>query len=247
MPIYPIGHQLTILETVDSSNNYAMQMVQQKGAIHGQVFFALDQTAGKGQRGKVWHSEPTSNIIMSVVLETTGLAASDQFYLSMAMALGCRNWFAQKAGDETSVKWPNDIYWRDRKAGGMLIENKWFGQEWQFSVVGIGINLNQTQFPQTSRKPVSLRQITGRNLDLLQEARLLCEELENRWQQLRRGEKQSIHTEYQSRLFGMNKICRFRRNTIEFETRVVGVSEQGELLTQDQTARRFKVGEIEWV
>jgi BirA family biotin operon repressor/biotin-[acetyl-CoA-carboxylase] ligase len=213
MPIYPIGHQLTILETVDSSNNYAMQMVQQKGAIHGQVFFALDQTAGKGQRGKVWHSEPASNIIMS----------------------------------ETSVKWPNDIYWRDRKAGGMLIENKWFGQEWQFSVVGIGINLNQTQFPQTSRKPVSLRQITGRNLDLLQEARLLCEELENRWQQLRRGEKQSIHTEYQSRLFGMNKICRFRRNTIEFETRVVGVSEQGELLTQDQTARRFKVGEIEWV
>ena len=74
MPIYPIGHQLTILETVDSSNNYAMGQLQEQKAVHGQVYFALEQTAGKGQMGKQWISEPAANIMASIVLETRQLA-----------------------------------------------------------------------------------------------------------------------------------------------------------------------------
>lgn len=247
MPIYPIGHQLTILETVDSSNNYAMGQVQQQAAAHGQAYFALEQTAGKGQMGKRWFTDPATNILLSIVLETTGLAGSDQFYLSMAMALGCRDWFAGHAGEETRVKWPNDLYWRDRKAGGILIENKWLGQEWQFAVVGMGINMNQTGFPEATRRPVSLKQITGKSMDLLSEVRALCASLEHRWQQLVSGEKQRIWLDYQAHLFGVGRICRFRKNNIVFDSRVNGVSTSGELLTSDSVDRSFKVGEIEWI
>ncbi|WP_290790585.1 biotin--[acetyl-CoA-carboxylase] ligase [Flavihumibacter sp. UBA7668] len=247
MPIYPIGHQLTILETVDSSNNYAMGQLQEQKAVHGQVYFALEQTAGKGQMGKQWISEPASNIMVSIVLETRQLAHSDQFYLSMAMALGCQRWFGEYAGDETRVKWPNDLYWRDRKAGGILIENKWLGPEWQFAVVGIGINLNQTSFPETPRKAVSLRQITGRKMDLLQELRLLCQTLEYRWQQLLNGKHKEIHRDYLLHLFGRDQLCRMRKNNIVFETRILGVTETGELQTRDSLDRQFKVGEVEWL
>ncbi|MCG7860679.1 biotin--[acetyl-CoA-carboxylase] ligase, partial [Flavihumibacter sediminis] len=94
---------------VDSSNNYAMGQVQLRKAEHGSAYFALEQTAGKGQRGKQWQSEPATNIMVSIVLETSQLASSDLFYLSMAMALGARDWLAKHTGEETRVKWPNDL------------------------------------------------------------------------------------------------------------------------------------------
>ena len=247
MPHYPIGQKLTILDSVDSSNNYAMGQVQSQKAEHGSAYFALEQTAGKGQRGKQWQSEPATNIMVSIVLETSQLASSDLFYLSMAMALGAHDWLAKHAGEETRVKWPNDLFWRDRKAGGILIENKWSGSDWQFAVVGLGINVNQVVFEETGRKPVSLRQITGKTYDLMQETRKLFENLEFRWQQLRDGKRSILHEDYQAHLFGKGKICRFRKNTIVFESLVLGVDSNGELLTRDKTDRRFRVGEIEWI
>lgn len=247
MPHYPIGHKLTILDSVDSSNNYAMGQVQSQKAEHGSAYFALEQTAGKGQRGKQWQSEPATNIMVSIVLETSQLASSDLFYLSMAMALGAHDWLAKHAGEETRVKWPNDLFWRDRKAGGILIENKWSGSDWQFAVVGLGINVNQVVFEETGRKPVSLRQITGKTYDLMQETRKLFENLELRWQQLQDGERSILYEDYQTHLFGKGKICRFRKNNIVFESLVLGVDSNGELLTRDKTDRRFRVGEIEWI
>ncbi len=247
MPLSPIGHKLTILDSVDSSNNYAMGQVQARKAEHGEAWFALEQTAGKGQRGKLWHSEPATNIMVSIVLETNRLASSDLFYLSMAMALGARDWLAQHTGSETQVKWPNDLYWRDRKAGGILIENKWSGSEWQFSVVGLGINVNQVVFEDTGRKPVSLRQITGKTYDLMEETRKLFTSLEFRWQQLAGDKKSILQSDYQEHLYGKGEICRFRKNAIVFESLVLGVDANGELLTRDTIDRRFRVGEVEWI
>lgn len=93
-------------------------------ASHGTAYFALQQTAGKGQRGKIWHTTPGENIMMSVVIQPEPLKTSQQFLLSAAIALGCYDFFKNYAGEETSIKWPNDIYWRDRKAAGILIESR---------------------------------------------------------------------------------------------------------------------------
>lgn len=247
MPVQHIGHQLIILDSVDSSNNYAMALTQQRLAGHGDTFFALEQKAGKGQMGRRWISRPNENIIISIVLETTALAPDMVFYLSMAMALGTYDWFAEIAGEESSLKWPNDIYWRDRKAGGILIENNWAGPHWQFAIVGIGINVNQVNFEEGTKKPVSLRQITGKSFDLQVEVRKLCEKLEYRWNQLVAGKKKELLESYNQVLFSRGMPVRLRKDNMVFETTIRGVNENGELLTSDTLDRCFRVGEVEWV
>ena len=179
-----IGHSFIELPSVDSTNNYAMAQAQARTASHGTLIFAHEQWAGKGQRGKSWTSQPGENIILSLILEPGPLPVTQYFPLSCAIALACLDFFSRYAGpDETRIKWPNDIYWRDRKAGGILIENSLKGDRWAYSIAGMGININQTTFPPTARNPVSLRQITGRSFDAVELARELGACLDLRYQQ----------------------------------------------------------------
>ena len=138
--MHSAANSFIILTSVDSTNNYAMAMVQSGQASHGDAFFSWEQTAGKGQRGRHWQTGKGQNIALSVVLEPTAIKPGHQFYLSVAVALACYDFFNAIAGPETFIKWPNDIFWRDRKAGGVLIENVFNGNTWRFAVVGIGIN-----------------------------------------------------------------------------------------------------------
>ena len=90
---------------------------------HGMAIFAREQTSGKGQRGKNWVSEKDANIVLSILLNPYPLGIQDQFKLSVCVSVSIYEFFSRYAGDETKIKWPNDLYWRDRKAGGILIEN----------------------------------------------------------------------------------------------------------------------------
>ena len=163
-----------ILTSVDSTNNYAMASIRDGIAKHGYACFSYEQTHGKGRRGKVWRTEKGKNIILSIVVNTSFLTVYQQFYLSAAVSLGCIDLFKKYAGDETKIKWPNDIFWNDRKAGGILIENVIKGNVWQWSVIGIGININQTEFNlDTVFKPVSLKQITWKDFDVIELAKEL--------------------------------------------------------------------------
>jgi BirA family biotin operon repressor/biotin-[acetyl-CoA-carboxylase] ligase len=98
--------------------------------------------------------------------------------VSMLVAVGCFNFFITYAGDETSIKWPNDIYWRDRKAAGILIENSFRGPIWQWSIAGMGVNINQTEFGTGLNKAVSLKQITGKTFQVPALAKELCTHIE---------------------------------------------------------------------
>lgn len=145
MPHPTIGQRLIILPVIDSTNNYAMGQATAGQAGHGTVYFALEQTAGKGQRGKTWLTTPGENIMMSVVIQPQALKTSQQFLLSAAIALGCYDFFKNYAGEETRIKWPNDLYWRDRKAGGILIESRLGNRE---SSIVNGQSEAGNQFPQ---------------------------------------------------------------------------------------------------
>ena len=138
----PIGKPFIELPTVESSNNYATRQVQAHLAGHGATWFAYNQTKGKGQRGNTWTTHPGQNIILTTVIEPIHLKLADQFILSAAVAVACYDFFSSYALDETSIKWPNDIYWKDRKAGGILIENILQGTDWKYAIVGIAININ---------------------------------------------------------------------------------------------------------
>lgn len=257
MPHPTIGQRLIILPTIDSTNNYAMGQAAAGKAPHGTVYFALEQTAGKGQRGKTWITTPGENIMMSVVIQPQALKTSQQFLLSAAIALGCYDFFKNYAGDETRIKWPNDIYWRDRKAGGILIESR-LGNvhhepsihdsrlpSWLFAIAGMGININQTQFAPEALRPVSLKQITGKTYDINALARELCSSLENRYQAIHNPVQ--LLADYHQALYKLQQPVKLKKGNSVFETTIQGVTPTGQLITRDTLERYFDVGEVEWV
>ena len=168
-----LGAPLIELSTIDSTNIYAMAQIKAGLAKSGSCYTADFQTNGKGQHGRVWESSKGQNLLCSYILELNTLdtlknwTPADQIGFSAAIALGIRAFFDAHTNGDTKIKRPNDIYWRGRKAGGILIENLLKGTEWTWAVVGIGININQTVFSPEAPNPVSLKQITGRDWDIL--------------------------------------------------------------------------------
>ncbi len=280
--IYTGGH-LTILESVDSTNNYAMAKVRTGLAKHGDGFFAMAQVNGKGQRGKAWITEPGTNIILTLVMQPFPLQLNQQFHFNSAIALAACDFFARYAGDETTIKWPNDIYWRDRKAGGILIENIIVSRQasdgsndtkfeidrpdaiknnkntdegltphaaglkspWQWAITGMGININQTAFPENIRNAVSLKQITGMDHDVIELAKELCGYVQRRYQQLLAGN--NLLKEYNDHLFKKGAAVRLKKGSRVFEGIIKEVSISGELVVMTAAEEHFNFGEIEWV
>jgi BirA family transcriptional regulator, biotin operon repressor / biotin---[acetyl-CoA-carboxylase] ligase len=193
-----LGAPLIELSTIDSTNIYAMDQIKQGLAKSGSCYTADFQTNGKGQHGRVWESSKGQNLLCSYILELNTLDAlknwtpADQIGFSASIALGARAFFAAFAGSETKIKKPNDIYFSDRKAGGILIENLVRGKEWTWTVIGIGMNINQSSFSSAavnsvSSNPISLQEITNKIWDLKQMQQHLSEALSNaiqNWLQL---------------------------------------------------------------
>ena len=183
-----LGAPLIELSTIDSTNIYAMAQIKAGLAKSGSCYTADFQTNGKGQHGRVWESSKGQNLLCSYILELNTLDAlknwtpADQIGFSAAIALGARAFFAAFAGSETKIKKPNDIYFSDRKAGGILIENLVRGQEWTWAVIGIGMNINQTEFSpealnSVSSNPISLQEITNQSWDVKKMQQHLSEAL----------------------------------------------------------------------
>ena len=201
-----LGAPLIELSTIDSTNIYAMAQIKEGLAKSGSCFRADYQTHGKGQHGRVWESSKGQNLLCSYIIELNTLDAlknwtpADQIGFSAAIALGVRAFFAAFAGSETKIKKPNDIYFSDRKAGGILIENLVRGQEWTWAVIGIGMNINQTEFSpealnSVSSNPISLQEITNQSWDLKKMQQHLSEALNNAihdWMQF--GEEATLKT-----------------------------------------------------
>ena len=182
-PIITLGEPLIELSEIDSTNMYAMEQIHAQKALSGSVYQTDFQTNGKGQHGRIWESHRGENLLCTYILELNALkqgknwVPSEQLGLSAAVALGAQAFFMEFAGEETKIKKPNDIYWRDRKAGGILIENIVRGTDWNWTVIGIGLNINQTQFSNEAGKPVSLKQITGKHWDIKAMQKKLAESL----------------------------------------------------------------------
>ncbi len=241
------GSSFVFLKQVDSTNNYAMAMVHAGMAKHGNAWFTDHQTAGKGQRGKAWATGEGQNIALSIVLIPPKLKIIHPFQLSVAVALATFDFFSSYAGEETQIKWPNDIYWRDRKAGGILIENKFSGNHWKWAVVGIGLNINQTQFDESLINPVSLTQITGKSFDPERLARELHAAILKRTSQLLTKSYETVLGEYNQHLYKKQQSVRLKKDNMVFETVIKGVSSKGQLLTADAIERHFDFGEVEWI
>jgi BirA family biotin operon repressor/biotin-[acetyl-CoA-carboxylase] ligase len=236
-----------ILGVTDSTNNYAMGQVYAGLAKHGMVWFAREQTSGKGQRGNTWLSKPGKNIIMSISLQPPAHFLNQPFLFNALISNTSRQFLDEYIPGEVKVKWPNDLYIRDRKAGGVLIENNYQGKAWNWSVAGIGINVNQESFPGEIRNPVSIHQVTGKEYDVLTLGRRLHHLILEAVDASTTESLPKVLEEYNSHLFRLGESVKLRKRNIVFETRIEGVDARGQLITSDNLTREFSFGEVEWV
>ena len=144
------------------------------------------------------------------------------------------------------IKWPNDIFINDSKAGGILIENVIKGTLWQWAVIGIGLNINQEKFEKFNLKATSLKLATGENYDVLNLAEELILLVLKRVEELKSGNFEKMLEEYNQYLFARNKIVKLKKENILFETKIIGVSSSGQLITKDAFERRFDFDEVEF-
>ncbi len=247
MSAFPAGYRFHDLREIPSTNLYAMERIYAGLAAAGDVFFAQQQLAGKGQRGKSWYSQPGESILMSVVYDMLKLAPSQSFRLSATIALACQEFLQNMVADTVQIKWPNDLYWRDRKAGGILIENALNAGTWKWSVVGIGINVNQQLFPENLPNPVSLQMITGRRHDAAELAKLLCVFLEKRMQDLFAGKWNQILEAYNQALYGRGQVKKLKKDNAIIPCTIRRVNGHGVLLAGESEEWQFEHGEVDWL
>jgi BirA family biotin operon repressor/biotin-[acetyl-CoA-carboxylase] ligase len=139
------------------------------------------------------------------------------------------------------------LYWRDRKAAGILIENNLQGNKWAWAIAGIGINVNQTEFPDLTKKAVSIKQITGNSLDPIQIAKEFCGFLETRYNQLKNQGFDELLALYNGRLYKKAQMVRLRKNNIVGDYLIKSVNSIGELVVEAGIENHFAHGSVEWI
>ena len=174
------------------------------------------------------------------------MPASSAFLFSTAIAVACYNFCKVYTGGEISVKWPNDLYWRDRKAGGILVENIFRGSTWEWSIVGIGLNINQVKFPENLTNPVSFRQITGKTFPVLEMSKELCFHLQQTWEDLLTGGDEVLQI-YNNALYKRGETVKLKQAARIFDARIDGVNKNGQLEVFTAIPEYFNHGDISWI
>lgn len=172
----------------------------------GTIFAALSQSAGRGQKGNIWHSARGSNLTFSILFKPHSIPAGSQFAICEAVSLALADYLASKR-ISCRIKWPNDIYVGDRKICGILIENTLSGEGVASSIIGIGFNLNQTYFPPDVPNATSLSLLTGGIYNLKGELKHLAEHILRRLDAADKG--QNLKGEYETLLYRKDKACRY--------------------------------------
>ena len=216
---------------------------------HGDMICAERQTAGRGQRGHTWTSPEGVNLLFSVVLCPTFLPAGEQFLLSQAVALALVDTLGT-CGIDARIKWTNDIYAGDRKLVGILIEHNLTGDRLSRTIVGIGVNVNQTRFDPSLPNPSSMHLETGCEYDRQEVLHRLGDCLAARYEQLEKGDREALQADYRRRMYRLGERHRYRYpdgRTVEAVLR--GVRPSGELLLElpDGRTEGYLFREIEFV
>jgi len=238
---------IRILRT-DSTNNYANQQIRDTTLPEGTVFLTYEQTAGRGQVKNHWESEPGKNLTFSIVFYPDFLEIRRQFLISKVVTLGIYKAIT-KYVDQLKIKWPNDIYVEDRKLGGILIENSIMSGILKSSVVGIGMNVNQTVFHSDAPNPVSLQLLTNEHFDCETILLEVLSGINSYYELLRQGEYEIIDQQYLSVLYRLNEKHKFRTEIEVIEGEIIGVNEIGQLLIRREDGKilDFHFKEVEFL
>jgi BirA family biotin operon repressor/biotin-[acetyl-CoA-carboxylase] ligase len=223
-----IGSKLFFFENLPSTNIKAADLLKSDDLPEGSIVYTNYQSAGRGQMGNIWESEDGKNLLISIVLVPSMINPADQFLISMTVSLGICD-FLKRHIPACAIKWPNDIYVKNDKIAGILIENLIIGDQIKSTIAGIGINVNQVKFLSDSPNPVSLSLITGMSYDLSACLSQLAFNLDKRYKQLISEKFKEIKDMYVSQLFRLNEWSHYRDTSGIFTGRILNVADNGRL------------------
>ncbi|MDE6296684.1 MAG: biotin--[acetyl-CoA-carboxylase] ligase [Muribaculaceae bacterium] len=241
---------LTLSEVL-STNSYCREHFKELGL--NICVRALSQPEGRGQRGNSWESEPGKNLTFSILWKPAGLAPREQFSISEATACGVVD-YLESRGIEARVTWPNEIYVGDKKICGILIEHSLIGNEMDYSIIGVGINVNQHDFISDALNPVSMWQLTGKRYDLRQEMESVGEMIERNLEAIKDVEgRKDMHSRFLKKLWrGDGNGYRFRDVATgeEYMGVIKGIESDGflnVLPSEGGDVRRYAFKEVEFI
>ena len=240
------GKTVHFAKETDSTNEWCKRM-SKEGAEHGKLAVTEFQSAGKGRLGRRWTAPEGSSVMMSILLRPE---FEPQYASMLTLVMGLSVAQAVKELDvEVSIKWPNDIYWKNKKICGMLIENDLMGRNISQSISGIGINVNQEVFHSTAPNPVSLRQITGKQYDIFEILKNIMLRIQSDYELLRNGDTELITHRYEKALFRKEGMHRYKDADGEFFARIICVEPEGKLILEDdaQKKRGYMFKEVEYL
>ena len=235
------------LEETTSTNRYAKELPEDES--HELTLVTAEfQTAGRGTGTNTWESERSQNLLFSIISYPKGLLANQMFALSEVTALAISDTLNSYV-QGFQIKWPNDIYFGDKKAVGMLIENDLHGKQVHRSVIGVGVNINQTAFISDAPNPVSLAQILGKKVD----RNHVLDDIMQRFiyyygimEEERYGE---LHQLYMQHLYRKDTLSTYSDEGGIFRARIRDVKPTGHLILEDENGelRRYDFKEVRFI
>lgn len=241
------------LNETDSTNRYLQQLCQEAGNNKVEEFTTVCadyQTAGKGQRGNSWEAAKGANLLFSFVCYPTFVPIRQQFVLSQLISLGIKETLDEYCSD-ISIKWPNDIYWKEKKICGILIENDLQGNSIGRCISGIGLNINQEVFLSDAPNPISLKQITGEHYQRKTILEKVMQRIEQSYQKLKEDSAYAseLATRYAASLFRREGLHCYQDKDGLFNARLVRVEADGRFVLMDEAnqERSYLFKEVQYV
>lgn len=237
------------LKSIDSTNEYAAELVRNSKLPNGTVILANYQKNGKGHSGSVWQSKAGKNLLLSIIYYPQNLRIEEQFYLSKSVSLAISNFLINAGLPSVSIKWPNDIYIEDKKVAGLLIENTLLKDQILYSIIGMGINLNQTNFPKEIPNPVSIKHYLKLDLDIEFILAQILEYIAKSIRKLENRDFEKMDRDYLDTLYRYEEWTEFLTGNKKLNGKIINVSPEGKLVIEfpGVGVKSYGFKEIEYV
>jgi len=222
------------IKQTPSTNQLVWEMNREKTLPEGSLIYTDFQLTGKGQPGNSWESSEGKNILFSMVLRPLQLPMEELFLLSQLVSIAIKKSLDAYTSNIT-VKWPNDIYWNDKKLAGILIENSLQGDKIKMAVVGVGLNVNQKRFESNAPNPISLMQITGKRQNRKELLELISQNIMELYTEMDHAKIRSV---YSASLYRKDGFHSYKDDTDYFMAKIVDIHPDGQLELEMETGER---------
>lgn len=237
-------YDVQYFESLSSTNGQAVKDIQEGIAQDGKVIWTGDQTQGKGNGTNQWESEKGKNLTFSLLVEPHFLKPAEQFVLTQLISIALYETLSHILSPEKLfIKWPNDVYYDKKKIAGVLIQNYVKGQQINFAVIGVGLNVNQKIFLSDAPNPASLMHFTGKEMEIQPLLDEILKNFKNHYEALDDPEKRmELHEKYLAHLYLRNQWAAFTDESGTFSAKITGINDYGQLHIEDKEGNQKTYG-----